>query len=144
MKKSGQEVGMSLNYKINGKVCSFESMDGLLDCLKIKAQFSNEPLTVEPINKEGRDYDHMQEILELTHQAIPCIKGLQAMAFYIQSSGNFVEYDTSDILGLGIKCKELLDELMGIAEASEEVYESDWQASRLKAERNRAADPGRV
>jgi hypothetical protein len=137
MEKSRQAEGMSLNYKINGRMCSFKSVDELLNCLKNKAKILDEPLTVEPIGEEGRDYDHMQEILELTYQAIPCIKGLQAMAGYIQEHGNFIEYDTSDIVQLGLKCRELLDELMDIAEASEKVYESDWEASRVKAELRR-------
>lgn len=133
MEKSRNETGMSLTYKVNGAVRSFKTVDELLDHLKITAEILKEPLTVAPINEEGRDYDHMQEILELTYQAIPCIKGLQAMAGHIQTAGNFIEYDTTDIIFLGIRCKELMDELMSIAEASEDVYESDWRTSGAKA-----------
>jgi hypothetical protein len=135
MEKSRQEVGMSLNYKINGRVCSFKSVDEFLNSLKMRAKILEEPLTVKPIGEDDGDYDHMQEILDLTYQAIPCIKGIQAMVSHVQREGNFIEYDTSDIVQLGLKCRELLDELMDIAEASEKVYESDWQVQKLKAER---------
>jgi len=89
-----------------------------------------------------QDYDHMEEILELTYQAVPCIKGLQAMAGHIQSSGNFIEYDISDINHLGLICRDLLDKIMDIAEASENVYESEWKAAKAAAAAARAAAAG--
>ena len=88
---------------------------------------------LEPIKAVERDYDHMQEILDLTYQAIPCIKGIQAMACHIQMRGNFLSYDNSDINQLGLICRELLDKIMDIADAAEHVYESEWQAAKAAA-----------
>lgn len=137
MENSGQGVGTSLTYKIDGEVCSFESVDELLNHLKTKVESLKEPLTVEPINRDGHDYDHMQEIMDLTYQIGSCIKGLRAMAEYIQRSGNFIEYAPIDIIELGMQCMDILDKLRSIAEASEDVYESDWKANKAEAELRR-------
>jgi hypothetical protein len=132
MEKTKQAEGV-MNYRVNGDMRSFKTVDELFELLENKVRILNEPLTVEPIKADGQDYDHMQEILDLTYQAIPCIKGLQAMAGHIQLSGKFLEYDISDINQLALRCRELLDEIMDIAEASEHVYESEWKAAAAKA-----------
>lgn len=142
MEKLIEEKGMSLNYKINGEMCSFESKEKLADFLKFSAMRKEKLLTVKSLDEEGQDYDHMQEILDLSYQAIPCIKGLQAMALYIQENGNFNDFDPVDISFLGIRCKELLDELVDIAEAAGEVYESDCKAQKLKSEKKKEVNDG--
>lgn len=136
MGKLRQEDGMSITYRINGQVESFKTTEEMLDVLK-STTVENEPLTIEPIKNGTDDYDHMQEILELTYFAIPCLKGLQAMAANIQHRGSFIEYDTSDLMQMGIKCTEVIDEILSIAEAAEHVYESDRKINREKAERER-------
>ena len=124
----------SLNYKINGEVCSFKSKSELADFLNFCAIRKERLLTVESLDEKDLDYDHMQEILDLSYQAIPCIKGIQAMALYIQETGKFNDFNHLDISWLGIRRKELLDELMEIADAADEVYESDFKAQNLKSD----------
>lgn len=140
MEKPTQEAGMSLNYRINGEVISFKSKGEFADFLKSFASGHQEPLKVESLDRPGRDYDHMEEVLELSYQAIPCIKGLQAIAEQIHTSGSFRENNPDDIIRLSIRCRDLMDELMDIAAAAIPVYESDWGLSKM----NREAVTGRV
>jgi hypothetical protein len=122
----------SLNYKINGLVCSFESKEKLSDHLNTLIKL-NEQLSVESLDPEVGCYDHMQEILELSYQAIPCLKGIQAMASCIQERGTFSDYKHYEITSLGLRCKEILDELMDISDASANVYENNCRAQKLKS-----------
>ena len=98
MGKATHKEGMSLNYRINGEVNSFRSADKFLSCIKSVVVDQKELLKVEPLDDRCCDYDHMQEIMDLSFKAIPCIKGLQAMASRIQNEGNFNEYDPTDMM----------------------------------------------
>jgi hypothetical protein len=102
MEKSRE--GMSLNYKINGEVTSFKTVDEFIDFLSVVAKHKSEPLTVEPLDVKGlSDYDHMDEIMERSTR-------------------------------LALRSRDLLEEIMDISTASEKVYESDRKAQRLRVE----------
>jgi hypothetical protein len=83
MEKSRQAEGMSLNYKINGEVNSFKTVDELVNLLEFVARDMKEPLTVEPLDGKGLDYDHMQEILDRAYNADALVKGVMAVAMGI-------------------------------------------------------------
>lgn len=124
----------SISYKINGTIHSFKSKEQLAELVK-NAAIAFDGLEVEPVSKQGEGYDHMQEILDLSYEAIPCIKGMQAMAMGIQQEGSFRQYSPTDIIELGIRCNKRLDEMMDIAEAAIDVYESDHKAQKAKLKR---------
>jgi len=134
MKKAMELEGMSLNYKINGEVNSFKSKDEFVKHINFVVTHLREPLEVEPLDQQGLDYDHMQEIMDLTYEVSACIKGIEAIAECIQRHGTFTNYQPDNITRLGIRCKELLDELMDIPDASIGVYEEDWAKRREKRE----------
>jgi len=123
----------SLNYKINGLVCSFESKEKLADYLNTLIKL-NKQLSVESLDPEVGHYDHMQEILDLSYQAMSCLKGIQAMATCIQESENFEDYKHHEITSLGIRCEEILNEIMNISDASMNVYENNCRAQRLQSQ----------
>jgi len=130
MEKAKELEGMSLNYKINGEICSFMNTTELVKHLNFLVVDLRKTLEVEPLDQQGLDYDHMQEIMGLTYKASGCIKGIDAIAECIQRHGTFTDYHPDNITWLGIMCKQLLDELMDIADASMEVYEGDWAKRR--------------
>lgn len=133
MNDLAEKIGMSLNYKINGEMCSFKSGSELAEHLRFAITELKEPLLkVESLNPEIGSYDHMDEILELSYQAASYIKGIQAMASCIQESGNFNEYKHYDICSLAMRCSEALYELSDIADAAGHVYESDCQAQKMR------------
>jgi len=116
-----------MNYKINGEVMSFKSKEDLLKILHVIVDGKKEILEVEPLDRDCEDYDHMQEIMDLTYQALAFVKGITAVAAQIQGEGHFLNYNTTEITFLGIRCKELMDEIMEICDAAEEVYPEDWK-----------------
>ena len=145
MENPNELEGMSLNYKINGDVCSFKSKAELAKHLNFVVTSLREPLEVEPLDRQGLDYDHMQKITDLTCETSACVKGIDAIAECIQRHGTFTNFSPSDIVWLGIMCRQLLGEIIDISEASESVYEEQWKAKRENWEaRHRAlqAQPG--
>lgn len=132
MEKSRE--GMSLNYRINGEVNSFKTVDELVDLLKFVVRDQKEPLTVEPLDDDRVGYDHMQEIRERAWKAEACVKGIAAMAELIQTAEAFHEFNDCNMNSLASRCRDLMHEIMDIGEASEAVYESDCKARDLRAE----------
>jgi hypothetical protein len=131
MEKSRE--GMSLNYKINGEVNSFKTVDELVDLLKFVTRDMKEPLTVEPLDVKGLDYDHMQEIMERSWEIEACVRGIAAMAERIQET-EFQDFNNCNMTRLALRSRDLLDEIMDIGEASEKIYESDRKAMNLRTE----------
>ena len=126
-----------MNYKINGEVMSFKSKEDLLKILHVIVDGKKEILEVEPLDRDCEDYDHMQEIMDLTYQALAFVKGITAVAAQIQGEGHFSNYNTTEIAFLGIRCKELMDEIMEIGDAAEEVYPEEWKKKKEMLEHER-------
>lgn len=126
-----------LNYLIDGEPISFESKEAFAEYLKEQALngfHSLQGMSVEPLSGPALDYDHMDEILQLTFALKASIKGIEAVAQAIQLRGTFNEYCPDDIIWMGIKSRDMLDELMDIAENSRECYEAKWKEANEKAE----------
>jgi hypothetical protein len=120
--------GVSLSYRINGELQSFESEDELTDFIKTRIICAPGTLEVKPI--EG-DFDHMQNIMTLSWKAAACVKGISAMANEIQSDGGFLNFNPTELNELAWLCRDFLDEIISTSEASMDVYEDDCKAREI-------------
>lgn len=133
MEETKNLAEMSLNYKIDGEVCSFKTKQDFIEFIQSYVK-GNEALTVEPIGLDDHlGYDHMQEIKERAWEVEACVKGIAAMAELIQET-EFQDFNHCNMTCLAVRSCALLDEIMDIGQASAEVYESDRKARNLRAE----------
>ena len=112
----------SCNYRINGEVMSFRSKYDFAEHLNFTVNHRKEPLTVEPLDSDGRYYDHMQEIADRGYEILSHVKGFIAMALAIQEEGHFQNYTPYDISPCATRCSELIQEIHQITEAADGVY----------------------
>ena len=125
--ENGKTAMDTCNYKINGKFLSFNNQKELHDLISALIKRGDKPLKVEPLDKYGRYFDHMQEIIDRGHEIISHVKGFVAIAFSIQDTGHFTNYSPCDISNLAYRCSELIQEIHELTEEADRVYEGQWK-----------------
>jgi len=125
--------GKAINVKINGEFMSFCNKESYVDMVTFCATRHEEPIKIEPIGNKN-DYDHMQEIMDRCYEGESYLKGIGALATEIQRRGNFNEQSPLDINWLALRCKNLIDEILEISDAANNVYEAEWARVNAEAE----------
>ncbi len=127
------------NYKVNGEVCHFETVDELLKFLTGIVKDLKEPLTVEPLDGKDFDYDHMQEILNRAYHADAIVKGIMGIALHVQEEGAFRTFGRDDIGSLATQCGDLMNQIFDIAEVARNIYQSECEAREKRREERKTA-----